>query len=129
MIRSDSGEVTTQTVLMVPVVILILMFSVQAALWFHTANAAQAVAGEGASSASAAGISDAEASIRGIRAADDLSVEARITLAGRPLVAVDPRAVVITVRANVPRLVPFFPNVVTRTAVEPREVLVLEADR
>lgn len=125
----DAGEATMQTVLMVPLVILVLMMSVQAALWFHTANVAGAAAGEGAAAAAAAHLSDGEASLRGVRAAQDLSGDAHVSLATAPLVAVDARQVVITVRAVVPRVVPFFPSIVTRSALEPREVLINEADR
>lgn len=127
--RVDRGEVSAQTVLVVPVAILILMIAIQAALWFHTANVAAAAAGEGAAAASVANISSAEASTRGVRAARQLSVEAHSALVAEPLVAVDARRVVITVRLAVPRIVPFFPGTVTRAASEPREVFTTEVER
>jgi TadE-like protein len=114
---------------MVPLVILILMVSIQAALWFHASNVARAAAGEGASAAAAANITSVEAEQRGARAAEDLSSEARVSLAGTPSVIVAAREVRITVSAVVPRIVPFFPTVVDRTVIEPREVITLEADR
>ena len=125
----DRGEVSAQTVLVVPVVILILMIAIQAALWFHTANVAAAAAGEGAAAAAVANISSTEAAMRGVRAARELSSDAHSSMVTDPLVAVDPRRVVITVRLSVPRIVPFFPSTVTRAAVEPREVFTSEVDR
>ena len=125
----DSGEVTTQTVLMVPVVILILMISIQAALWFHTANVAQATAGEGAAAVSSAGIDAVEAADRGTIAATGFSSDAGVVLAAPPVVAVDGSWVGVTVEVVVPRIVPFFPSIVSRTVIEPREVIVLEVDR
>ena len=124
-ISRDRGETTTQIVVLVPVLMLLVLLVVQAALWFHTANIAQAGAARGA----AAG-APVSASARAAAGAAVLTVsENGGHLVGPPIVAVGDRTVQVSVSLAVPQVVPFFPDVVTRVQLEPRERFIPEDQR
>jgi len=57
MTRTDRGDATAQTVVVVPVVLLILWLAIQATVFLHGANVASAAANEGAAVAARYGSS------------------------------------------------------------------------
>lgn len=126
---TDGGETTTQVVLVVPIVIAILMIAVQAAVYFHTSNVAGAAASHGASAAAANGKSSAELVHDGREAALAIITEAGARVAGPPQVIVSSERATIEVLALVPKIVPYFPAIVRRVAVEPRERFLTESMR
>ena len=111
--------------MLVPILMLLVLLVVQAALWFHTANIAQAGAARGA--AAGAPVTSSVGA-----AADTAALTVRENggrLIAAPVVAVDERSVAVTVSLRVPHVVPFFPAVVTRTQMEPRERFIPEDER
>jgi Flp pilus assembly protein TadG len=119
----ERGEVSTQMVLLVPALMLLVLLVVQGALYFHAANVATAAAERGASAgaiylapAGAAAsearhvVSDNGAQLQGVSASQG-------------------ETVLVTVRVRVSQVVPFFPGSVSRTAQQPKERFVPEADR
>lgn len=125
-VQSDSGETTTQAVIVLPVVVFILMLAIQAALYFHISHVAGAAAAQGASAASEKLLSAGEAARRGQERADSMVRETGTILAGPTRVAVSTEEVRVTVRTAVPRIIPLFPAQAVRTAVEPRERFIAE---
>jgi hypothetical protein len=121
----DRGETTAQIVILVPVLMLLVLLVVQAALWFHTANIAQAGAARGAAAGAPATASAGAAA----NAAAVTVGENGGRLVGPPVVAVGDRTVQVSVTLTVPQVVPFFPRVVTRTQLEPRERFIPEDQR
>jgi hypothetical protein len=121
----DRGEVVAQTVIVFPVVLLVLMFGVQYAVWAHAGAVAAAAADRGAATAAARNGSAA----LGARAARDTVSGLGARLAGTPLATVTTTQASVTVEVTVARLVPMFPTRVRRSAVEPRERFVPELER
>lgn len=122
----DSGEATTQLVIVLPVVVFIVMLAIQSALYFHISHVAGAAAAEGAAAASASGLTSAEAARRGRERADALARETGTDLGSPTSVSVSAADVQVTVRTRVPMIIPFFPTMATRTVVEPRERFIPE---
>lgn len=114
---------------MIPLVIFLLMLAIQGGLYFHASNIAGAAAAEGAAAASGARVSSEVAARRGQQAAENIVLEAGGRTRSAALVAVNIDSVTITVEALVPRIIPFFPESVRRTVIEPRERFTVEADR
>lgn len=123
--RDDRGEASTQFVILVPIMFLLTLTVVQAALWFHAANVAEAAASQGAAAGSFRHASPGGASA----AASAVVAENGAELQGGPVVATSAEQIVVTVSVAVPRLVPFFPDSVRRTQSEPRERFVPETER
>jgi TadE-like protein len=123
--RRDRGEATAQHVVLVPVLVLLVLLVVQAAMWFHVANIARAAASRGAAVGSLREASAADAA----RTASDVVADNSAALATAPSVSIDAGDVVVSVRLEVPRIVPFFPSVVERTQREPRERFIPEDER
>jgi len=121
----DRGEATAQLVILTPILILLVFLGVQTAIFFHAANVAAAAASQGAAagSRSGAGVADATAAARQTLA--DLGAAG----AAEPSVAQANGLVTVTVEVEVVRVLPFFPDSVSRTAVEPVERFVPESDR
>ena len=115
--------------IVLPVVILVLLLAIQGALYFHISHVAGAAAAYGASAASAKSLTTTGATIRGRERADALVRDSGTTLAAPTNVTVANADVSVTVAAVVPRIVPFFPEVVSRTVVEPRERFLTEVQR
>lgn len=127
--RMDSGEVTSQTVIILPTVVVILFLAIQGALYFHISHVAGAAASQGAAAASAKSLSSSQAIQRGRESADTLVRETGTDFAEPTVVAVTNDEVRVTVTTRVPRIVPFFPLTVSRTVVEPRERFIMEFQR
>jgi Flp pilus assembly protein TadG len=54
-LRGDRGEAVTETVILVPVLLLLIMLVIQFGLWYHAEHVVQAAAQEGARAARAQG--------------------------------------------------------------------------
>ena len=122
---ADRGDASAQLVIITPILVLLIFLGVQATVYFHAANVAAAAASQGAAAASprsagpAAGESAAASTIRDLGAS---------TATDTDVVDADGR-VRVTVTIEVARLLPFFPDSVSRSATEPKERFVPEADR
>jgi Flp pilus assembly protein TadG len=114
----DRGEVALQVVLLTPIVLLLVLMSVQAALWYHAAELADSAAADGAAAAAryAAGTGAGSAAIAQFVAESG----GRLVSA---TVSADGTAMVATVAVHVPRVVPGWPDTVTRRASAPIERL------
>jgi Flp pilus assembly protein TadG len=112
-------------VLVVPVVLLLTLIGVQAALALHAANVAASAAAQGAAAGAARGASPEQAT--------EVASTAVVELGGR--IGAPPRAtvaageIVVEVEVKVPSVVPLFPTAVRRQAHEPIERFVSEPER
>jgi hypothetical protein len=125
----DSGETSSQIVLVIPVVIAILMIAIQAGVYFHTSNVAGAAASHGAAAAAARSSTSQVVRERGSTAALQILRDAGTRVAAPPRVSMSAESVTVTVEAHVPKIIPLFPSVVRRTATEPRERFLIESMR
>ncbi len=121
----DRGEAAAQLVIITPVLVLLIFLGVQAAVYFHAANVAAAAASRGAAAASARTADAGD----GIEAAQRTISDLGSNSAGAPTVQESTTTVSVTVTIVVPRILPFFPDSVSRTALEPKERFVPESDR
>lgn len=122
MIRTDSGEASAQAVIIVPVVLLVLWLAIQATVFLHGANVASAAANEGAAVAARYGSSTGA----GERAIQRTLTALGSTSKGSWAVAKSGKTVIATVRLRLPRIVPFFPLTVSRSAHESIEMFMTE---
>jgi hypothetical protein len=125
----DRGEASTQVILVVPVIVLLLTLAVQAALVFHASAVAGAAAARGASVAAGAEFAGMAAAVSGVQAASRMVDELGADLARAPEVAMADGLVTFIVEVRVPRVAPFFPDAVTRVVVEPLERTTTESQR
>lgn len=125
MTRTDRGDATAQTVVVVPVVLLILWLAIQATVFLHGANVASAAANEGAAVAARYGSSTGA----GERAIERTLTALGSTSQGTWVVKTSGQLVVATVQLRLPRIVPFFPLTISRTAHEPVEKFMTEDQR
>ena len=123
--RIDPGEATAQAVIAVPIVLLVLWLAVQMTVFLHGANVASAAANEGAAVAARYGSSTGagERAIERTLASLDSSAAASWSLRRAAGEAV------ATVNLRLPRIIPFFPQTVSRSAHERLEVFLREEDR
>lgn len=121
----DRGEATTQLVVLTPLLILLVFLGMQTAIYFHAANVAAAAASEGAAAGAPVGADADDAARAAARTIEDLQGH----VVGVPLVSSGGGFVEVTVVIEVPRIVPFFPSSVRRTAIEPLERFVSESNR
>jgi hypothetical protein len=120
----DRGEVSVQSIIIVPAMFTLCLLVVQASLWFHAANIAESAAARGAAAGSVLRASTGAATSAG-RAA--LSENGAGT--GSVSASMSADSVSVTVTVTVSHLVPFFPSTVTRTQSEPRERFIPEPQR
>ena len=121
--RRDSGSTVVEYVVIVPVVMLVVLIAVQAAVYLHAANIARHAASSGAVAASHRGASGSDGEVEAVRVARESgSTEPRVAVVGSTEVEV-------TVTLSVPRVAPFFPSSVSRTARLPKERYVTEDRR
>jgi len=123
--QRDRGDATAQLVIITPILVLLIFMGVQAAIYFHAANVAAAAASQGAAAASPRAATAGD----GAAAAQQLIADLGGNPAGPPVVSEADGFVSVTVSIDVPSIVPFFPESVSRTALEPRERFVPESDR
>lgn len=123
--RTDRGEATTQMVILTPILLVLVLLGVQAAVYFHAANVAMAAASQAAATASSPAAVAGDGVAVAQRTIDDLG--------GHPVhvptVNISDGYVSVSVQVVVSRIVPFFPGSVTRTVLEPRERFVPESNR
>jgi Flp pilus assembly protein TadG len=116
--RDDRAEVSLQVVLLTPVVLLLVLVSVQAALWYHAVQLADSAAADGAATAARQG-ADASA---GTTAVVEFVREAGGRLVASDI-ASDGSEIVASATIHVPGVVPGWPDSVTRRATAPIERL------
>lgn len=121
----DRGETTAQAVLAVPVLLLFLLFGIQVTLYFHTAQLAAIAAQDGAIAGAAVGGSEIDAIAAVVKSAAEL----RASEGKTPVVRRGISEIQVEVSLSVPSILPLFPTSVTRSASEPLERFVLEAER
>jgi Flp pilus assembly protein TadG len=123
--RHERGEVSAESVIIVPIVFFVLLLGVQATTLFHAANIATAAAAQGASAAAASGASELD----GERVASISVAELGGSLSSPPKVDLRSDWVAVTVRISVPQIIPGFPRVIERNVIERKERFVGELDR
>ncbi len=121
--RDDRGEVSAETVVLMPVLILLIMLAVQAATWYHAANVAQSAAAQGAAAGAVRDAGNGAATARAQQVIDESGAQGSATASGGFA------EVSVQVIINVPHLVPFFPDTVTVSASEARERFIPENQR
>ena len=123
--RHERGEVSAESVIIVPVVFFVLLLGVQATTLFHAANIATAAAAQGAAAAAASGATELD----GERVASISVAELGGSLSSSPKVDLRSDWVAVTVRISVPQIIPGFPRVIERNVIERKERFVGELDR
>lgn len=125
---NDRGETSIQTVLLVPVILLILFISVHAAALGHAGQVASVAANRGAQLAASSDVSSESTFL--IRQEVRRTVtELGSQLRSEPQLSAYKGNVRVTVRIAVQRVVPFLPDVVSRSASAPLERFIEEQDR
>jgi zona occludens toxin (predicted ATPase) len=122
--RGDSGEATTQLVLLTPVILLLVMLVVQVALASYVAHVAEAAAARGADAAAVSGATSADGSL-----AVDEFLSGVATPARAPVVTRDAASARAEVTLRVPHIVPFFPTEIARVATTPVERFLVPTER
>lgn len=126
--RSDErGEVTTQVVLILPVLLLTLLVVVHIAVASHIGHVASAAAQAGVRSATVA--SNDRSNSVALLAVDQTLADLNGTLEATPTVYRTSTKVFVTVDLRVPAIVPFLPHHVSRTAVASVEQFMTEDQR
>lgn len=123
--RVDRGEISIETVILVPVVIFIVLIVVQAAVVMHGANAANHIAAQGAMTAARHGATTDHAVVAVAAAADSLGAR----LAAPPLIVTSAESVTVRVFIVVPQAVPVFAAQVSREVSVPRERYIAYGER
>lgn len=123
----ERGEVTTQVVLILPVLLTTLFMVMHIAVASHVGHVAAAAAQSGARTASAADGDTSNVAV--LNAVEQTITDLRGSLASIPTIVRSARRVVVTVDARVPALVPFLPDHVSRTAVVNVEQFLTEGQR
>jgi Flp pilus assembly protein TadG len=121
----DRGEATAQLVILTPILILLVFLGVQTAIYFHAANVAAAAASQGAAAGSRRGAGVGEATAAAVQTLADLEAGDHAP----PSADLSSGVITVTVQVQVARIVPFFPETVSRTAIEPIERFVPESQR
>ena len=126
--RNDRGETSIQTVLLVPVILSLFFVAVHAASLSHAGQIASVAANRGAQlAASSDGSSESASSIReGIQRT---VLELGSQLSAEPQFSTYFGSAEVTVQISVPRVVPFLPDSVKRSASAPLEQFIKEQDR
>jgi Flp pilus assembly protein TadG len=127
-LRKDRGETSIQTVLLVPVILGILFLIVHAAVITHAGQVASLAASRGAQlAASSEGTSYEMQLVRQEiqRTINDLGNNLQST----PQITMYRGTVSVAVQVSTPRIVPFLPYVISRTASAPMERFIEEQDR
>ena len=121
----ERGETSAQAVLAVPVLLLFLLFGVQVALYFHTAQLASFAAQEAASVGASHDGSEVKALARAIQSIAEL----RAVSIGSPSTEVIDSSFEVSVGLHVPQIIPLLPDHVFRSASEPIERFTSESER
>lgn len=124
--RDSRGETSSQTVILLPALLLMLWVGVHVALLLHSGNVATAVADVVARRAAAFGGADGGSLDR---LADTTASELSAELTTEPVVRWNTETVAVTVTIRGPSLVPFLPDRVSRSATVPIEKFMTEEER
>jgi hypothetical protein len=120
---SDRGEAIVGYVVLVPVVLLVLLLGIQAAVYFHAANIASHAGARSVAVASRRGSGSAQ----GVLEAQSVIAESGSVPLSVRVIETDTVRAEITVRVD--RVVPFFPDRVTRIVSAPKERYLTEDQR
>jgi Flp pilus assembly protein TadG len=120
----ERGEVTTQVVLILPVLLLVLLVVVQIAVVSHIGHVASAAAQAGVRSAAAANSNRSESAA--LLAVQQTLSDLNGTLDASPKVRRTSSKVSVTVDLRIPVVVPFLPRHVSRTAIASLERFMTE---
>jgi Flp pilus assembly protein TadG len=123
--RVDRGEISIETVILVPVVIFIVLIVVQAAVVMHGANAANHIAAQGAMTAARHGATTDHAVVAVAAAADSLGAR----LAAPLSIVTSTDHVTVRVSVRVPQAVPVFAAEISREVSVPRERYIAYGER
>jgi Flp pilus assembly protein TadG len=118
-LRGDRGEAVTETVILVPVMLLLIMVVIQFGLWYHAEHVVQAAAQEGARAARAQGATADDGKARAeqfVESAGGQSVRSTSVTAER-----SPLTVTVRVSGEASMLVPGLRLNVSASATSPVE--------
>ncbi|MCU1366872.1 MAG: hypothetical protein JWL72_102 [Ilumatobacteraceae bacterium] len=121
----DRGEASAQIVILTPLLILLVLLGVQSAIYFHAANVAAAAASQGAAAGAPMNAGTGAAVAAAAQTLHDLAA----TGMAAPSASDSGRTISVRVEVAVVHIVPFFPESVTRTAIQPKERFIAESDR
>ena len=128
MTRNDRGETSTQTVIIVPVLLTVLFVVIHLAILGHASHIAQLAAQRGVQVAASANGSVDE-SQRAIQQASTVARDLGAALGSPPTLHRNGRTVGLTVHIVTQKLVPFLPHNVSRTVWMAEESFLKEQDR
>ena len=123
--RRDRGSVTSELVILTPVLILLVLLVVQMSIYFHASHVASAAAAEGAAAGAGTPPDEGRAKIAAVDFAGQLGGD----ISRPPRVSIDTDSMSVEVSLSIPAIIPFFTDEVTREATEPLEEIVVEANR
>jgi Flp pilus assembly protein TadG len=117
--RGDSGSASTELVILMPLLLLLVLVSVHVALWFHARHLVNAAAQEGARAARAAGATDADGYDRAQQILGDLGSNSVTS----PAITVTRSggAVSVSVTGQAPPVIPGLATTVSATSTSPIE--------
>lgn len=124
----ERGETSVESVLYLPVLLGLFLTAFHFVVLSHGAHLAAATASRGAALAASGMVVHGNVQMV-TDEIDRVSREMGTRLVGPAGVASDERSVRVTVTIEVPRIVPFLPTKVTRTASRAHESFLLERDR
>lgn len=102
--QEDRGSATTELVIAMPALLLLILVSVHIGLWFHARNLADAAAQEGARGARVLGATDDDGRARASQMLDELGPA---VVADRAItVTRTPTSVTVTVTGHAPAVIP-----------------------
>jgi len=115
----DRGSASTELVIVMPLLLLLVLASVHVGLWFHARHVVDAAAQEGARAARAADATDTDGERRARQMLDALGSSAVTDRA--VTVSRDARFVTVTITGNAPPVVPGLVLPVSATSTSPIE--------
>ena len=125
---ADRGEISTEIVILAPVLFALAFAIVNVATFWMSAHTASAAATRGARAASV-GLNSRDSFELGVQAVEQTVHELSGSLASPPKVEFTERWVRVTVEMGYSRFVPFMPQFVRRSVEMPRGSYVRESER
>lgn len=117
--RGDRGSASTELVIAMPALLLLVLASVHVGLWFHARHIASAASEEGARAASFAGATNTAGTSEANQFIDQLGPN--VMLDRQVTVNRTPTAVTVTVTGHSPAVIPGLTMAVTASATAPLE--------
>jgi hypothetical protein len=124
---NDRGEVSTQSVLLIPIVMMLFFLSVHVSTLSRASYVAQAVSLRGATMASTS--FGSQGIVTSLNEMESMASDLGSHLEEVPRISVSARMATVTVTVRVKALVPFLSTHITRVTSVPLEVFMLEEDR